>query len=116
MSSEILETGNVPALKYFTGRTLMLSGQRLILMAWLLAWRRYETIANAERNDLFVLSTFIAPADDENGRENRERITTAIERACRRGVHVHLFYRTTLDERSGCNRYEVACVPRNCVT
>ncbi|WP_248447776.1 hypothetical protein [Sinorhizobium meliloti] len=36
MSSEILETGNVPTL------TLMFSGQRLILMAWLLAWKRYE--------------------------------------------------------------------------
>jgi hypothetical protein len=44
MSSEILETGNVPTLKCFTGGTLMFSGRRLILMAWLLAWRRYERL------------------------------------------------------------------------
>lgn len=65
---------------------------------------RFEKITDDARHELFVLSTFVATADDEKCdekcRENRERIIQALERAVQRRVHVHLFYGTTLDERS----------------
>ncbi|TCA69907.1 hypothetical protein [Rhizobium leguminosarum] len=65
---------------------------------------RFEKIADDARRELFVLSTFVASADDEKCdekcRENRERIVKALERAVQRRVHVHLFYGTTLDENS----------------
>lgn len=60
----------------------------------------FEKIAETARRDIFVLSTFVAAADDPIGRESRDRVIEAINRACRRGVHVHLFYGTDLDERS----------------
>ncbi|MEW4402083.1 phospholipase D-like domain-containing protein [Agrobacterium tumefaciens] len=104
MLGEILKTGNIPKLKAlrrpetesfrttFTSDGLVVGAEEHL--------SRFEEIADSARSDLFVLSTFVAPAEDEKGREHRERIIKAIERACRRGVHVHLFYGTTLDERS----------------
>ncbi|MET3616162.1 hypothetical protein ABID16_004511 [Rhizobium aquaticum] len=104
MLGEVIKTGNLPKLTplkrrepeafrtAFNPDDLVVGAEEHL--------DRFEQIADAARSDLFVLSTFVAGADDERGRENRERIIGAIERACRRGVHVHLFYGTTLDERS----------------
>lgn len=60
----------------------------------------FERIVGEAKSDVFVLSTFVASQADERGREQRERIWRALEEAVARGVHCHLFYGTTLDERA----------------
>ncbi|WP_335645652.1 phospholipase D-like domain-containing protein [Microvirga ossetica] len=49
---------------------------------------------------MFVLSTFIAAQADEKGREQRDRILDALDRAIKRGVRCHLFFGTSLDEHA----------------
>lgn len=57
---------------------------------------RFERIVGKAQSDIFVLSTFVAPHDDKYT-ERHERVRTALEQACQRGVRCHLFYGTTLD-------------------
>ena len=57
---------------------------------------RFESIVGQAQSDIFVLSTFVAP-HDEKYTERHERVRTALEHACQRGVRCHLFYGTTLD-------------------
>jgi hypothetical protein len=52
----------------------------------------FERIIGAAKSDVFVLSTFVASQFEERGRERRERIWKALERAVDRGVRCHLFY------------------------
>lgn len=61
---------------------------------------RFEEIVAAAKSDVFVLSTFVELQSEERGKEQRERIWRALEGACRRGVRCHIFYGTTLDDRS----------------
>lgn len=60
----------------------------------------FERIVGAAKSDVFVLSTFVASQSDERGKEKRERIWKALERALDRGVRCHLFYGTSLDKRA----------------
>ena len=50
------------------------------------------------RGDIFVLSTFVAAQDDSNAHLGQNRVWVALERAVRRGVRVHLFFGSSLDE------------------
>lgn len=59
---------------------------------------RFERILASAKNDVFVLSTFVAAQADEKGKELRERIWRALEDTVTRGVRCHLFYGTSLDE------------------
>jgi phosphatidylserine/phosphatidylglycerophosphate/cardiolipin synthase-like enzyme len=54
-------------------------------------------IVGKARSDIFVLSTFVALRSDEKYTERHERVRTALEQACQRGVRCHLFYGTRLD-------------------
>jgi hypothetical protein len=56
----------------------------------------FERIVGQAKNDVFVLSTFVAPHDDRYT-ERHERVRIALEKACQRGVRCHLFYGTALD-------------------
>jgi phosphatidylserine/phosphatidylglycerophosphate/cardiolipin synthase-like enzyme len=56
----------------------------------------FERIVGQAESDVFVLSTFVAP-HNEKYTERHERVRTALEQACQRGVRCHLFYGTTLD-------------------
>jgi hypothetical protein len=59
----------------------------------------FERIVGAAKDDVFVLSTFVASQSDEKGKERRERIWKALECALDRGARCHLFYGTALDVR-----------------
>ena len=59
---------------------------------------RFIEIVDRAAQDVFVLSTFVAAQTDEKGREQRNRILDALERAIKRGVRCHLFFGTSLDE------------------
>ncbi|OWY08403.1 hypothetical protein B6V74_14780 [Thioclava sp. F42-5] len=59
---------------------------------------RLEEVVEAARSDIFVLSTFVAAQDDANARHGQDRVWAAFESAARRGVRVHLFFGTSLDE------------------
>jgi hypothetical protein len=61
----------------------------------------FERIVENAKSDVFVLSTFVASQADERGNEQRERIWRALEDAINRGVRCHLFYGTSLDDRTG---------------
>lgn len=56
---------------------------------------RFEAIVDAAREDVFVLSTFVAGQDDQMGRGSRERLWSALDRAVGRGVRCHLFFGTS---------------------
>ena len=45
----------------------------------------FERIVDGAIRDVFVLSTFVASQSDDKGRERRERVWRALERACHRG-------------------------------
>lgn len=57
-----------------------------------------EAVVDAARSDIFVLSTFVAAQDDPKAHLGQERVWSAFERAVRRGVRVHLFFGSSLDE------------------
>jgi len=59
---------------------------------------RLEEVVDAARSDVFVLSTFVAAQDDAKARHGQERVWAALERAVRRGVRVHLFFGSSLDD------------------
>lgn len=59
---------------------------------------RFVEIVDRASQDVFVLSTFVAEQADDKGREQRDRILDALERAIQRGVHCHLFFGTSLDK------------------
>lgn len=59
---------------------------------------RLEEVVEASRSDVFVLSTFVAAQDDPNAQHGQDRVWAAFERAVRRGVRVHLFFGTSLDD------------------
>lgn len=59
---------------------------------------RLEEIVDAARSDIFVLSTFVAAQDDAKAQNGQERVWAALERAVRRGVRVHLFFGSSLDD------------------
>ena len=58
----------------------------------------FERVVGNANSDVFVLSTFVASQSDGQGKERRERIWQALERACNRGVRCHLFLGTALDK------------------
>ncbi|NHF74003.1 phospholipase D-like domain-containing protein [Paracoccus xiamenensis] len=59
---------------------------------------RLEKVVEAARSDVFVLSTFVAAQDDANAEYGQDRVWTALEHAVRRGVRVHLFFGSSLDD------------------
>lgn len=59
---------------------------------------RFVEIVDRAAQDVFVLSTFVAAQVDGKGREQRDRILDALDRAIKRGVRCHLFYGSSLDE------------------
>lgn len=59
---------------------------------------RLEEVVDVARSDVFVLSTFVAAQDDEKARLGQDRVWAALERAVRRGVRVHLFFGSSLDD------------------
>ncbi|RIY03758.1 hypothetical protein D3218_03205 [Aureimonas flava] len=59
---------------------------------------RFVEIVDRASQDVFVLSTFVADQADEKGRDRRNRILEALERALKRGVRCHLFFGTSRDE------------------
>ena len=59
---------------------------------------RLEAVVDTARGDVFVLSTFVAAQDDSNAHLGQNRVWAALERAVRRGVRVHLFFGSSLDE------------------
>ncbi|WP_342447348.1 phospholipase D-like domain-containing protein [Methylobacterium platani] len=61
---------------------------------------RFVEIVNKATQDVFVLSTFVASQADEKGREQRDRIIDALDKAIKRGVTCHLFFGTSLDENA----------------
>jgi hypothetical protein len=61
---------------------------------------RFVEIVDDAVQDVFVLSTFVVGQADENGREQRDRILDALDRAIKRGVRCHLFFGTSLDEHA----------------
>ncbi|MCK1317357.1 hypothetical protein [Bradyrhizobium sp. 23] len=58
---------------------------------------RFEHIVGEAESDVFVLSTFVTPQDDEKYTDRHERVRKALEQACARGVRCHLLYGTSLD-------------------
>ncbi|HWV44576.1 MAG TPA: hypothetical protein VN039_00885, partial [Nitrospira sp.] len=62
---------------------------------------QFERIVGDAQTDVFVLSTFVAPQNDEKcdakGKAQRERIWQALEKACLRGVRCHLFFGTSIN-------------------
>ncbi len=60
--------------------------------------RRLEEVVDAARSDVFVLSTFVAAQDDTKAHLGQDRVWAVLERAVRRGVRVHLFFGSSLDE------------------
>ena len=59
---------------------------------------RLEEVVDAARSDVFVLSTFVAAQDDVKAQHGQDRVWAALERAVGRGVRVHLFFGSSLDE------------------
>lgn len=59
--------------------------------------QHFEAVVGAAKNDVFVLSTFVAAQNDQQGRDNRERLFRALEDACQRRVRCHLFFGTSID-------------------
>lgn len=59
---------------------------------------RLEAVIGAARSDIFVLSTFVASQDDPKAHSGQNNVWSALERAIRRGVRVHLFFGSSLDE------------------
>ena len=59
---------------------------------------RLEEIVDAARSDIFVLSTFVAAQNDPKADLGQGRVWSALERSVRRGVRVHLFFGSSLDE------------------
>jgi phosphatidylserine/phosphatidylglycerophosphate/cardiolipin synthase-like enzyme len=59
---------------------------------------RLTEIVAAARSEVFVLSTFIAAQDDPRAHLAQNHVWDALEGAVRRGVRVHLFYGSSLDE------------------
>jgi hypothetical protein len=57
-----------------------------------------EKVVNAARSDVFVLSTFVAAQDDPKAEMGQDRVWAALERAVRRGVRIHLFFGSSLDD------------------
>lgn len=58
----------------------------------------FERVVGRAKQDVFVLSTWVAEATNENGLVARERIYAALVAACRRGVRCHLFFGTSKEE------------------
>ncbi|MFN8683595.1 hypothetical protein ACDP63_21025 [Paracoccus sp. P2] len=59
---------------------------------------RLIDIVAAARSDVFVLSTFVAAQDDSKAHLGQNRVWEVLEDAVRRGVRVHLFYGSSLEE------------------
>lgn len=59
---------------------------------------KFEEMVGSARSDIFILSTFVASQDDPKAELGQNAIWSALEDACRRGVHVHLFLGTSLDQ------------------
>lgn len=59
---------------------------------------RLTEIIAAARSDVFLLSTFVAAQDDPKAHLGQNRVWDALEGAVRRGVRVHLFYGSSLEE------------------
>jgi len=59
---------------------------------------RLEAIVDGARSDVFVLSTFVAGQDDPKAHLGQDHVWGALERAVRRGVRVHLFFGSSLDQ------------------
>lgn len=57
-----------------------------------------EEVIDSAREDVFILSTFVASQGDTTLRINRERIWSALDRAVARGVRCHFFYGTSEDD------------------
>ena len=58
---------------------------------------RLEAILDAARQDIFILSTFVAKQDDPKADQGQVRVWSALERASKRGVRIHLFFGSALD-------------------
>lgn len=59
---------------------------------------RLEDVVHAARSDIFVLSTFVAAQDDAKAQHGQNRVWLALERAVQRGVRVHLFFGSSIDD------------------
>lgn len=59
---------------------------------------RLVEIVDRARSDVFVLSTFVADQDDPKAPSGQMRVWEALERALGRGVRIHLFYGSSLDQ------------------
>lgn len=59
---------------------------------------RLEAVVDTARSNIFVLSTFVAAQDDPKAHIGQGRVLAALERAVRRGVRVHLFFGSSLDQ------------------
>lgn len=101
---DALKTGKLPQLKRyprdgveatvettFHPSQFVLGGQAQL--------ERAIAIIDSSREDVFVLSTFVAKQDDLIERKRREELWSAFDRAAARGVRCHLFYGSS-DEQS----------------
>lgn len=59
---------------------------------------RLTDIVAAARSDIFILSTFVAAQDDPKAHLGQNRVWDVLDDAVRRGVRVHLFYGSSLEE------------------
>lgn len=60
--------------------------------------KKIVDVVDKARSDIFVLSTFVARQDDPKAPQGQDAVWAALERACERGVRVHLFLGSSLDE------------------
>lgn len=59
---------------------------------------RLTEVVSAARSDIFILSTFVAAQDDPKSHLGQNEVWNVLESAVLRGVRVHLFYGSSLDD------------------
>lgn len=99
---QILESGSVPELSARSQHELVCDVEfettfhpDQLVLGGAAHLTRFEAIVEAAREDVFVLSTFVAAQDDPLERGSRERLWSALDRAVGRGVRCHLFFGTS---------------------
>lgn len=105
--SQILKSGKVPRLTARPNHRLALDTEfkttfhpDQFVLGGAAHLAKFEAIVDGAREDVFVLSTFVAGQDDLLEKRSRERLWSALDRAVGRGVRCHLFLGTSDQEAS----------------